>query len=121
MQKLILGLIALAVAGAIAIGGRYLVVQQATKQITDSTEQMTERMLARTQAMQAELAARQAVQAKADAKRRKYQSVVGCANNAAGDRCTCFDAKAQQVPDIPDDICHKVVDGGLNWLRQAAE
>lgn len=121
MQKFVVALLVVLLGAALVLGGRYLMVQQATKHITESTTAMTERMTAQSRAMQAEASARQAELAQKDALRRRYASVVGCGNNAAGNRCTCFDAKAQQVPGIPDDLCRKVVEGGLNWLRDAVE
>ena len=100
----------------IIIAGRYLIAHIATEQIADASERMSEKVVAQSKALQAEAAARMAAQAKLEAVRRRYQSVVGCANQAEVNRCTCFDANAQQVPDIPMDICLKVMEGGLELV-----
>ena len=119
MRLLLGGLIVV----CIVIGFRYyaanVAVTQMTDQITHSTTQMTAKLQRQSEAAVAKLAQTQAVTAERTARQRQIDAVVGCARNAGKDKCHCYDNKGQQVPGIADDICLKVVEGGLNWLKMA--
>lgn len=100
----------------IAIGARYYTAQLAIDKINASTAELSSKLQQQTAASMTKLNQQQAENTARSAKQQRIDSVIGCARNAGKDKCHCYDGKGRQVPDVPSNICLKVVDGGLNWL-----
>ncbi|GAB3266151.1 hypothetical protein [Chitinimonas naiadis] len=120
MRLLLGGLIVICAIIGIRYYAANTAVTQMTSHISRTTTEMTAKLQRQSEAAVAKLSQNQAVETERTAKQRQIDAVVGCARNAGRDKCHCYDNKGQQVPGIADDLCLKVVDGGLNWLKMPA-